>query len=60
MKQFTFKKFTDILKNNGFSFSRQKGDHFIYIRNGKHVSIPKSIKSVVALRLIKENNLKEN
>lgn len=59
MRQFTNKEFISILKNNGYTLNRYKGDHSIYTKNGKHISIPKKIKSVVALRLIKENNLKE-
>ena len=47
-----------IVERNGFYFSRCSGSHFIYINsNGRHISIPRKLKSVIALRLIKENNL---
>ena len=59
MKQFTKKEFIKILKYNGYELNRIRGSHFIYKnKNGKHISIPKKIESVIVLRLIKENNLK--
>lgn len=61
MKQFTQKEFIKIVENNGFLFSRTKGSHSIYINdNGKHISIPKNFRCVIAHRLIKENNLNIN
>ncbi len=59
MKQYTHKLFAKILKNNGYYLSRCKGGHFIYCNaSGHHISIPRKIASVIALRIIKENNLK--
>ena len=59
MQQFTEKKFLTILKENGFVYIRTKGSHSIYKNeDGIHLSVPKKLKSVVALRLIKEHNLK--
>ena len=45
---------------NGYSYSRHNGDHAIYVRDGKHISIPHRLESVIALRLIKENKLETN
>ena len=61
MKQYTIKQFKKILRDNGYSYDRTKGDHEIYIKDNKNpISIPVvRMKSVVALRLIKENNLVE-
>lgn len=59
MKQYTNKEFEKLLKENGFVYIRTKGSHHIYYNNsGKHISIPKTLNSVIARRLCKENNLK--
>lgn len=59
MKQYTSKEFIKIVKKNGFQYVRHNGGHSIYINEkGRHISIPKKIESVIARRLIKENNLK--
>lgn len=59
MKQYTSKEFIKIVKKNGFHYDRHNGGHSIYINDkGRHISIPKKIESVIARRLIKENNLK--
>ena len=59
MRQFTSREFIKIAKRNGFQYVRSTGDHFIYVNNnGKHSSIPLHLESVIARRLIKENNLK--
>lgn len=58
MIQYTQKKFIKILIKNGFYYSRHNGDHAIYVNNeGRHVSVPKNLKCVIARRLIKENDL---
>lgn len=57
MKQYTQKEFIRIVKKNGYVYNRYKGDHAIYIKDGKHISIPLKLESVIARRLIKENNL---
>lgn len=60
MRQYTQKEFIRIVKRNGYSYSRHNGDHAIYVRDGKHISIPQRLESVIALRLIKENKLETN
>lgn len=58
MKQYTYKEFTRILEKNGFYYDRHNGSHFIYVnKDGIHISVPKKLECVIALRLIKENNL---
>ena len=58
MRQYTSREFIKIVEFNGFYYNRCKGDHAIYMNdNGKHISIPKNLECVIALRLIKENNL---
>lgn len=61
MKQYTHREFVRIVKANGFQYNRHNGDHAIYLNdNGRHISIPTSLNSVIARRLIKENNLELN
>lgn len=61
MKQYTQREFIKICIANGFHYSRHNGDHAIYINDsGKHISIPNHLESVIAKRLIKENNLEAN
>ena len=61
MKQYTHTEFIRIVKRNGFLYKRHSGDHAIYINNkGRHISIPYKLESVIARRLIKENNLDIN
>lgn len=58
MRQYTSREFIKIVESNGFHYNRCKGDHAIYINNkGRHISIPRNLECVIALRLIKENNL---
>ena len=58
MRQYTSREFIKIVEFNGFYYNRCKGDHTIYVNdNGRHISIPKNLESVIARRLIKENNL---
>lgn len=61
MRQYTSREFIKIVEFNGFHYNRCKGDHAIYVNNkGKHISIPQNLECVIALRLIKENNLEVN
>ena len=61
MRQYTSREFIKIVEFNGFYYNRCKGDHTIYVNDkGRHISIPKNLESVIALRLIKENNLEVN
>lgn len=60
MRQYTQREFIKIVKQNGFLYKRHRGSHAIYYDDkGRHISIPNNLESVVARRLIKENNLKE-
>lgn len=61
MIQYTQRKFISIVERNGFYYNRRKGSHAIYVNDeGGHISIPKNLESVIARRLIKENNLDTN
>ena len=61
MKQYTQLEFIRVVEKNGFYYSRHSGDHAIYVNdNGRHISIPYKLESVIAHRLIKENNLDVN
>jgi predicted RNA binding protein YcfA (HicA-like mRNA interferase family) len=58
MKVYTQKEFDKILKANGYTLNRQKGDHLIYVNeNGRHISIKYPINPCISRRLIKEYNL---
>lgn len=58
MKQFTHREFVRVVVANGFYYDRHNGDHAIYLnKKGRHISIPLKLESVIAARLIKENNL---
>lgn len=59
MKQYTQREFIRIVERNGFHYKHNRGSHALYYNDdGRHISIPKNLKCVVARRLIKENNLK--
>lgn len=61
MKQYTQREFIKICIANGFYYNRHNGGHAIYINDkGKHISIPMYLESVIAHRLIRENNLEVN
>lgn len=61
MRQYTSREFIKIVEFNGFYYNRCKGDHAIYVNDkGRHISIPRNLERVIALRLIKENNLEVN
>lgn len=61
MKQYPSREFIKIVEFNGFYYNRHNGGHTIYVNDkGRHISIPKNLESVIALRLIKENNLEVN
>lgn len=57
MKQYTQREFIRVVQKNGFSYARHNGDHAIYVKDGRHISIPQKLECVIARRLIKENNL---
>ena len=61
MKQFTHREFVRVVVANGFYYDRHNGDHAIYLNEkGRHISITLKLESVIARRLIKENNLEIN
>ena len=61
MRQYISREFIKIVEFNGFYYDRHNGDHAIYLNEkGRHISIPLKLKSVIARRLIKENNLEIN
>lgn len=61
MRQFTHREFVRVVVANGFYYDRHNGDHAIYLNErGRHISIPLKLESVIAARLIKENNLVTN
>ena len=62
-KEYTFREFRTLLRRNGYVFQRTAGDHLIFSNDKNTISIPfhgKEINRMLALRLIKENNLKED
>lgn len=57
-RQWTLREWKAVLKNNGFEFTRfAKGSHQIWTNREKVISFPFRINSMLANRLIKENNL---
>ena len=61
-KEYTNRDLERLLKANGFNLDRQKGDHNIWTNGNKTVSITagRPINRMLARRIVKENNLKEN
>lgn len=58
MKQFTHREFVRVVVANGFHYDRHNGDHAICLNEkGRHISIQLKLESVIARRLIEENNL---
>lgn len=58
MKQIKTKEFLRLLSKAGFVLDRTKGSHSIFVNSkGEHVSVPRNLHSVIALRLIKEYDL---
>lgn len=58
MRQYTSREFIKIVEFNNFHYNRHNGDHAIYVNGkGRHISIPKNLKCVIARRLICENSL---
>ena len=59
-KQYNARDFCLLLKDNGWHYVRQTGDHLIYYKGGKHISFPlRHLNRMMVKRLIKENGLKE-
>lgn len=57
MKQWTRDAFIKMVEKNGYHYVRNNGSHSIYIKDGKHITIPLRIEAPIAKRLIKEHNL---
>lgn len=60
MKYFVYsdKEFRRILIANGWKLIRTcKGDHSIWEKNGKHITVSQNLNPMIARRLIKENSL---
>lgn len=58
MVSYSFRDFTNIVKRSGYKFNRCSGSHHIYINDeGRHISVPRNLRIVLAQRLIKEYNL---
>lgn len=57
MKQYTQKDFIRILTDNDYKLSRYSGDHAIFIKEGRHISVPHNLNACIARRLIIENTL---
>lgn len=56
----TYKEMCKLLRKNGYMFDRQKGDYTIYKKKGCNpISINYNLNTIVARRLIKENNLEK-
>lgn len=55
----SYREFANILKENGYTLSRQKGDHKIWVKpNSPSITINfRNPNMMVIRRLIKENNL---
>lgn len=58
-RQWTAREFIRVLKSNGFTYKRSKGDHYTYKNlNGRTITFNfRGLNCMVARRLIKENNL---
>ncbi len=54
----TTREFRKILRENGYELVRAKGDHFIFRKGNRTITINNRINVMVARRLIKENMLK--
>jgi predicted RNA binding protein YcfA (HicA-like mRNA interferase family) len=46
-----------MIERNGYHYLRNNGSHAIYVKDGKHITVPLRIEAPIAKRLIKENNL---
>ncbi len=61
-KEYSFRDFRILLRQNGYVFSRNSGDHVIFCNDVNTISVPykgKGLNRMLVRRLIKENNLKE-
>lgn len=60
MKSYNIREFEKLLVNNGWIYDHQTGDHRIYYKGNRHMSVPIRKKNPMLFRrLIKENDIKE-
>ena len=61
-KEYTEREFERLLKANGYTLDRAKGDHNIWTNGQRTISVTagRPPNKMVIRRLIKENNLKED
>ena len=58
MRQFSVREMQRLLVDNGYTKVRQRSSHQVWKKDGDTVTLPVvQLKSVVALRLIKEHRL---
>ena len=59
-KVYSSREFGKLLRENGYTYDRCKGDHVIYIKESRHICFTaKDLNRMVARRLIKEYNIIE-
>lgn len=57
-RQWTSREFIQVLRDNGFTYNRAKGDHYTYKKGPKSITFNfRGLNCMVAHRLIKENGL---
>ena len=59
-RAYSDREFRKILKNNGYERTRSRGDHLMYSNGQNIIVITPHINKVLALRLIKQNQLAVN
>lgn len=52
-----FRNVKRILIDNGWKIDRYSGDHAIFIKDGKHISVPNHPNGLIIRRLFKENGI---
>ena len=58
MKYYNRREFECILTQNGYTCTRQNGDHAIWQKGGDSIAVPKhKLNFMICKRLIKEHNL---
>jgi len=59
MKDYNIREFKRILMDNGWVYHHQTGDHEIWYKNSRHMSVPLRKKNPMLFRrLIRENGIK--
>jgi len=57
-KIYSAREFACLLRNNGYSYDRTKGDHVIYKKNGQLITFTaRKLNRMIVKRLIKEYSL---